>query len=175
MKIAIVYTTVGGTTRECAELLAKQLERHDVTVADMSENIDVASFDLVVVGFPVRMGKTAKSARRFFKENEDALAKMQAGYFMCCGFVDCFDEYKEKVIPERLREGAFEISCFGGSLEPSRFRGFDKIVIRAVRSEILGGGENGDMRADMSLPTIMDENIAQFADSIKRLGESHRW
>ena len=35
MKIAIVYTTVGGATRECAQLLAKQLERHDVTVADM--------------------------------------------------------------------------------------------------------------------------------------------
>lgn len=167
MKIAIVYTTTGGTTRECAELLAKQLERHDVTVADMNESVDIASFDLVVVGFPIRMGKAAKKAVRFFKENGELLAQTNAGYFMCCGFVDCFDEYREKVIPKRLREEAFEISCFGGSLEPSRFRGFDKIVVKAVRSEILGGGENGDMRADMSLPTIMDENIAQFADRIK--------
>ena len=175
MKIAIVYTTTGGTTRECASLLQKELERHEVTVADMNENIDIADFDVVVVGFPVRMGKAAKRARRFFKENRDALKDKTVGYFMCCGFVDCFDEYREKTIPKDLGDAAFEIACFGGSLEPSRFRGFDKIVVKAVRAEILGGGENGEARADMSLPTIMDENIAQFADRIKKSGENIRW
>ena len=45
---------------------------------------------------------------------------------------------------------------------------FDKLIVRSVRSEILGGGENGEQREDMSLPTILDENIAQLADLIKR-------
>ena len=175
MKIAIVYTTVGGATRECAQLLAKQLERHDVTVADMDNALDIAPFDVVVVGFPVRMGKASKRARKYFKDNANALQNATVGYFMCCGFVDCFDEYKEKVIPRELSERAFDISCFGGSLEPSRFHGLDKIVVKAVRSEILGGGENGDNRSDMSLPTIMDENIAQFADVIKKNGENICW
>ena len=175
MKIAIVYTTVGGTTRECAQLLAKQLERHDVTVADMDESVDIASFDVIVVGFPIRMGKAAKRARRFLGDKAKALAEATVGYFMCCGFVDCFEEYKQRVIPRELAERAFEISCLGGSLEPSRFKGFDKIVVKAVRSEILGGGENGENRTDMSLPTIMDENIAQLADVIKKNGENICW
>ena len=41
-------------------------------------------------------------------------------------------------------------------------------MVKSVRSEILGGGDNGDERKDMSLPTIMDENISQLADKIKR-------
>ena len=175
MKIAILYTTVGGTTRECAELLARELERHEVVIADMDESIDISSYDMLVLGFPVRMAKAAKRARRYMKENEQALACAKVGFFMCCGFVDCFDEYKQKLIPKGLREKAFEISCFGGSLEPSRFRGIDKLIVKAVRSEILRGGENGEGRDDMSLPTVMDENIAQFADRIKKISEECAW
>ena len=62
MRIAIIYTTTGGTTRECANLLARELERHDVTVADMKQNTDLSDFDLIVIGFPIRMGKAAKAA-----------------------------------------------------------------------------------------------------------------
>ena len=175
MKIAIIYTTTGGTTHECADALARELERHDVTVADMEQNTNFSDFDFIVIGFPIRMGKASKRARRFFKDNAVALAESRVGYFMCCGFVDCFEEYKQKVIPRELAEKAFEISCFGGSLEPSRFRGIDKLVVKAVRSEILGGGENGDAREDMSLPTIMDENIAQFADRIKKISGNICW
>jgi menaquinone-dependent protoporphyrinogen oxidase len=171
MRIAILYTTKGGTTRECAEQLGRELERHEVTVADMEAGVDISSFDALVIGFPVMMGKAAKAARRFMKKNEQELVKATVGYFMCCGFVDCFDDYRERLIPSSLRERAFEISCFGGSLEPARFRGMDKIIVKAVRSEILGGGENGDMRDDMSLPCIMDENIAQFADKIKKIAQ----
>ena len=175
MKIAIIYTTTGGTTRECASLLARQLERHDVTVADMDEGIILADYDMIVVGFPVRMGKAALRARKFFADNANALEKSTVGYFMCCGFVDCFDDYKTKTIPRHLAEKAFEIACFGGSLEPSRFKGLDRITVKMVRGEILGGGENGEGRADMSLPTIMDENIAQFADRMKKLSEKITW
>ena len=40
--------------------------------------------------------------------------------------------------------------------------GIDKFVVKSVRAEILGGGENGEQRDDMCLPTILDENIAQI-------------
>ena len=62
MKIAIIYTTKGGTTRECAELLSKELKGHDVTVADMSEAPDLDMYDTVVIGFPIRAAKPAKAA-----------------------------------------------------------------------------------------------------------------
>ena len=169
MKIAIIYTTQGGTTRECAELLAAELKAQGAVVFDMDESPDISEFDTVVIGFPIRGARPAKRAKKYLKANSATLAQKRAAYYMCCGFIDCADEYAEKALPKELYETALSITCLGGSLDPSRFRGFDKMVVRAARSEILGGGENGEQRDDMSLPTILDENIAQLADLIKNL------
>ncbi len=168
MKIAVIYASVGGTTRECAELLKKELKTHEVELFDLSDsNPDLSGYDTVVVGFPIRMGKAMKKARDYIKMHSEELMRCRVAYYICCGFVDCFDEYAEKAIPGALRERAVAVSCLGGSLEPSRFKGLDKLVVKAVRAEILGGGENGEQHRDMSLPTIMDENISQFADKIR--------
>ncbi len=167
MKIAIIYTTKGGTTRECAELLARELNGHDVTVLDMDAEHRISDYETVVIGFPIRMAKPVKRARKYIKEHKEELLGVKAAYYMCCGFIDCAEEYAEKVLPKELRERALDITCLGGSLDPERFKGFDKLVVKSVRSEILGGGNNGEGRDDMSLPTILDENISQLADRIK--------
>lgn len=169
MKIGIIYATVGGTTRECAALLRDELKSHDVTLYDIAkETPDVSGLDLAVIGFPIRMGKAIKVMRNYLRNNVETLKKIDTAYYICCGFVDCFDDYAEKCIPSELREVAKGIFCLGGSLDPSRFKGFDRIVVKAVRDEILGGGDNADQRQDMCLPTIMEENIRQFADKLKR-------
>ena len=167
VKIAIIYATKSGTTRECAHLLARQLNNHDVSVLNVSEVDSLDGYDTAVLGFPIRMGRALKSARRFMKNNSDALCRLHASYFICCGFIDCFEEYAQKSIPIACRESTTAVSCFGGRLDPSQVKGFDKIVVKAVRDEILGGGDNGDQRDDMVLPTILDENIVQFAEQIK--------
>ena len=172
LKIAIVYSTLGGTTRECAELLSRELKNQSVSLFEIGkEEPNASEFDVVVVGFPVIMGKAHKPARVYMKKNKEALLASRAAYYVCCGFVDCFEEYAEKCIPAILRESAVDVSCLGGSLDPSRFKGINKLIVRSVRNEILGGGDNGDERKDMVLPTIMEENIAQMADKIKKIKE----
>ena len=169
MKIGIIYATRGGTTRECAALLAGKFIRHDVSMLEIGKDeIDIDAFELVVVGFPIRMAKAQKNARKFLKANADKLKAMKSAYFICCGLVECFDEYAERSIPKELYEGALDIACFGGSLDYTRFKGFDRFLVKTIRSEILGGGDNADQRTDMALPTIFEANISQFADSIKQ-------
>ena len=167
MKIAIIYTTTGGTTRECAELLARELSGQETALLDMDESHSLADYDMAVIGFPIRMGRPAKRARRYIKERKGELANMRCAYYICCGFIDCAEEYAQKVLPRELKDKALVIACLGGSLDPMRFKGFDRMVVKWVRSEILGGGNNGEGRDDMSLPTILDENISQLADLIK--------
>lgn len=170
MRIAIVYTTVGGTTRECAELLKRELKNQEVELFEIGKNEpQTEDFDAVVVGFPIIMGRARKNARNYIKKHREVLKNSKSAYFICCGFVDCFDEYAEKCIPRELRESAIDVTCLGGSLDPDRFKGINRFVVKAVRSEILGGGDNGDERKDMTLPTIMEENISQFADKIRNL------
>ena len=167
MRIAIIYATKSGTTKECACLLARQLQNHDVSVLDVSEVTNMDGYDTVIFGFSIRMGRALKNAKRFMKNNAETLSQKRASYFICCGFIDCFEDYVRRTIPAACREAAVAISCFGGHLDPSKVKGFDKIVVKEVRNEILGGGDNGDQRDDMVLPTILDENIVQFAERIK--------
>ena len=169
MKIGIIYATRGGTTRECAALLAKHFSRHDVSLLEIGKDeIDLDTFELVVVGFPIRMAKAQRNARKFLKANLDKLKLMNTAYFLCCGLVDYFDEYAENTIPAVLYNSALDIACFGGSLDYTRFQGFDRWLVKTMRNEILGGGDNADQRSDMSLPTIFEANISQLADAVKQ-------
>ncbi len=168
MKIAIIYTSRSGTVAECASLLGRELKNYDVTVSDIKNTqLSLDWFDMIVIGFPIRMGKAEKVAARYMKKNESVLLSKKVGYFMCCGFIDCFEEYVEKVIPRRLKENAIDVACLGGQLDPSKVKGIDRLIVKAVRDEILGGGDNADQRDDMVLPTILDENIVQFATHLK--------
>ena len=172
MRIAILYTTIGGTTRECAELLKRELTNQSVELFDVSEREPhLADFDAVVLGFPIIMGKAAKPMRKYIKLHKDELKDARAAYYICCGFVDCFEDYVKRTIPDELRESAIDATCLGGSLDPTRFKGINKMIVKSVRADILGGGDNGDERRDMSLPTIFEENISQLADKIKKSAE----
>ncbi len=171
MKIAIIYTTVGGTTGECACLLERELSGHEVSVFDMKDEPSISDYDTVVIGFPIRGAKPSKTARKYIKEHTEELKSCRTAYFMCCGFIDCAEEYAAKLTASAPYNNALCVTCLGGSLDPARFRGFDRMIVKYVRSEILGGGDNGEDRDDMSLPTILDENIVQLADMVKKTGE----
>ena len=170
MKILIAYATKNGTTRECAEMLAGLLKNQDVTLARVGKGGEdmpsLEGYDVVVFGSNIRMAKIDKALSEYLHKNTDMLLGRRCAYFLCCGFTDCFEDYLYKNIPERLIEHAETVACFGGSLDKNKAKGIDRLMISAVRSEILGGGQNGQQRDDLSLPTIMETNISQFADVI---------
>ncbi len=170
MRILIAYATRNGTTRECAEMLAGCLKNQDVTLVHIGKGGEpipsIEDYDVVVFGSSIRMAKIDKALAEYLRKNTDMLLGRRCAYFLCCGFTDCFEDYLYKNIPESLIESSEAVSCFGGSLDKNRVKGFDRMIISAVRSEILGGGQNGQQRGDLSLPTIMDTNISQFADTI---------
>lgn len=170
MRILIAYATRNGTTCECAEMLAGLLKNQDVTLVQIGKGGEpipsIEDYDVVAFGSSIRMAKIDKSLAEYLRKNTDMLLGRRCAYFLCCGFTDCFEDYLYKNIPEKLIENAEAVSCLGGSLDKNKFKGIDRMIISAVRSEILGGGQNGQQREDISLPTIMETNISQFADAI---------
>ena len=170
MKILIAYATKNGTTRECAELLAAQFKSHEVTLIRIGkggESVpDAREYDVVIFGSNVRMAKIDRELSEYLNANEDMIKGVRHAFFLCCGFVDCFEDYLYKNIPETLIESSETVACFGGSLDKHKAKGIDRFVISVVRSNILGGGDNGQARDDVSLPTIMEMNIVQFANVI---------
>ena len=170
MNLLIVYTTKTGTVTTCLDILEKYLPQAKVTRCDIGSGELVPpleDFDFVLIGSPVRMGKINKKIKSFVKENHDKLLSLKVGYFLCLGFVDLFDEYMIKNFPEELRHNAAAISCFGGDMNPDKNKGLDKLIVKIVRADIQGGGDNGQPRDDISLPTINEGNISQLAELIK--------
>ena len=170
MNLLIIYTTKTGTVTTSLDILEKYLPQAKITRCDLGQCREIPTledFDFVLIGSSIRMGKIHKKIKNFVKANHDRLLNLNVGYFLCLGFVDLFDDYMIKNFPKDLRDNAAAITCFGGDMNPDKHTGFDKMIIKIVRADILGGGENGQARDDISLPTINEGNISQLAEIIK--------
>lgn len=170
-KILIVYGSRTGTTATAAQLLCDRLKGRDFTLCTTEDAAsDPTGYDIVVMGGCIRYSKLYKPVREYLKKWDTVLATKQTGYFILCGYPDSAEEYYEKMLTEEQAERAFDLACFGGEMVPSKAKNlWDKLILKMERDHILGGGDNGDQRADAVLPTISEENIAQFAGKLKQL------
>ena len=170
-KILIVYATKTGSTATAARLLCDRLTGRDVTLCTTdAPEANPEAYDIVVVGGSIRYGKLDKPAREYLQKWGAVLAQKQTAYFLLCGYPDNVEEYYGKVLTAEQAERAFALACFGGEMVPAHAKNlWDKLVLKIQRDNILGGGHNGDQREDMVLPTISEENIAQFAGQLKAL------
>ena len=165
MRILIAYATKTGASREMCVLLASLLPNHEVTVADLSETApSPLAFDYVVLGSPVRMGKLHRAARAYLKAHGDALARVAHTLFLCCAFADQFENYAEMLYPRKVLESADEVLYFGGELNLSRQRGFDKFLVRMMRSAIRDSEDDEAM-----LPGLLPEHVRLLADRLRGL------
>ncbi len=170
-KILIVYATKTGSTATAARLLCDSLAGRDVTLCPTdAPEADPTAYDIVVIGGCIRYGKLYKPAREYLQKWDAVLAEKQTAYFLLCGFPDSVEEYYDKILTEEQAERAFALACFGGEMVPAHATNlWDKLILKIQRDNILGGGNNGDQREDMVLPTISEENIAQFANQLREL------
>lgn len=115
MKTIIVYATKSGASRECAELLATKLT--NCYICDLSKQApDIKSYDTVILGSGVRMGKIYKQMKSFIENNTQVLLVKKTAVFLCNAYPDTFQKVVEKNIPEDLIGRAVCIESFGGSL-----------------------------------------------------------
>lgn len=173
MKVLIAYASKTGTAAECAEMLQKELRGADVTVADLArEKPDVRGFDAVVIGGSIRYGKLRRDAADYLTTQQDALAAVPHGLFLCLSSGHEFEEISEKVFPAALRESAFAVMNFGGRLRLKRAGLFERILLHAVRSRIAESEmELGEFTP--TLPDILPENIARMAGAVRAAYGEH--
>ena len=61
------------------------------------------------------------------------------------------------------------IHCFGGELKPEKLKGFDKFIVKMVRTSILDEDFESPDPTRSPLPEIVPENIWRLADTIRAL------
>lgn len=171
MKILIVYASVTGTTTECVKLLRHFLLRRRPTIVDLSlATPNPTEYDAVIVGGPIRHAKLHPLVAKYIKENSEILKAKKTGYFIVCGFADEAEEQIEKNIPKDLRDVAFDVVSFGGTLDASRQKHFkDKMYVRFMRNTITDTGDDDaveDGEYTRVLPTINPDTISRFASKL---------
>ena len=168
MKILIAYAGRHGTTKECAERLQSFLAGKDVQVVDLAkETPEVSQFDICLVGASVRFGRLQKPAREFLKRQEKALCEKHLGLFFCCGLPHESEYYRDVLFSKKLKEHAFELLYFGGSLRQEGLSFWERRLIGSIRSAI-AESEFEDGEYTPSLPGILPENIERMAMRVRR-------
>lgn len=113
MKTLIAYATKSGASRKCAELLSAKLT--DCSLVDLSKQVpDITSYDTVILGSGVRMGKIYKPMKGFIEKNRDALLTKKVAIYLCHSYSNTFQKAVEKNIPKELANRAICIESFGG-------------------------------------------------------------
>lgn len=171
MKILIAYASITGTTTECVRLLYHFLQRRKPTVVDLTvEKPDPSEYDAVIVGGPIRHAKLHPVVAEYIKEYAEMLKTKKTGLFIVCGFADEAEEQLVRNFPKDLRDAAYDVVSFGGTLDVSKqTRWKDRLYVRFMRNTITDTGD-GDAVEDGEftrvLPTINPDTISRFASKL---------
>ncbi len=167
-KALIIYSTRGGVSRECAEILRdKIIKSLEVSLFDIEDNPPAPNnFDIAVIGGSIRMAKLNKKLKKYLKQHAIALNEKHTALFLCCGFPESFDNYVAKQFPKNIIP-SLGIYCFGGELKPKKLKGMDKLIVKMIRSEITGADFEVSDSSQPPLPEIVPENIYRLADKIR--------
>ena len=140
--VLIAYSTADGHTKRIAQRLAEVVEGRDgeVTVASIDEEpeIDLGSFDKVVVGASVRYGKHDRQVYRFVERHRKALESRPNAFFS----VNVVARKPEKRTPEtnpyvkkflgEINWQPQEVAIFAGKIDYPRYRFWDRQMIRLI-------------------------------------------
>ena len=171
MKILIAYASVTGTTTECVRLLKYFLQRRKPTVVDLTQDTpDPSEYDAVIVGGPIRHAKLHPAVKEYIRKYEETLKLKKTGLFIVCGFADEAEEQLLKVYPKELRDAAYDVVSFGGTLDISKQKSWkDKLYVRFMRNTITDTGDDDaveDGEFTRVLPTINPDTISRFASKL---------
>ena len=154
----VVYGTGEGQTAQIATRLAEGIEDrgHDVTTVDveefpdaladeLSEEVSLATFDAILVGSSVHIGKHHSGIREFIETNRGRLERRPTGFFQV-SLSSAEDD------PERRAEAASyvdsllesaewnpdRIGLFGGALRYSKYGFLKRLVMKRIARKTIG-------------------------------------
>lgn len=158
MKIAVIYSTKNGVARECAEKLRGLLvPRNEVELFNVRENPPSPDdFDVIVLGGSVRMGRLGKELCAYLERHKTALSAKPCAFYFCLGFSERFEEYADLLLPKNIIF-SLGVHNFGGELKADKLRGFDKFIVKMVRSTIKTRDFEENDANPTSLPEILPE------------------
>lgn len=134
MKTLIVYSSKYGCTADCAKYLSTK-SSGETTLADINKAtnpVEPDSYDTIIIGGSVYIGKVSKKLREFCESNLHTLTGKRIGIFLCCAQPEQANEFLTANFPPTLLDKAITTSVFGSEIRLENMSFFDKTIIKAV-------------------------------------------
>jgi menaquinone-dependent protoporphyrinogen oxidase len=156
--VLVAYASRFGTTVGVAEVVAETARRADwhVRFADMgqimAQRLQPESFDLVILGAPIRYDRWLAEARDFVRRNRAALRQTRTAAFFTCLTLSRPDQpsraqaehYASKIAAILPRTEPRDIGGFAGVLDFAKFPLLQRPFARILMSTL--GVREGDYR-----------------------------
>ena len=140
-RILIIYSTTDGHTEKICQRLCQVVEQqHQVTLISIDDepNLDLESFDKIILGASIRYGKHHKKVYEFIKRNEQLLDSKPNAFFS----VNVVARKPEKNQPETnpylrkfLKQISWqpkELAVFAGKIDYKKYSFLDRQIIRLI-------------------------------------------
>lgn len=159
--VLVAYASRFGATVGVAEAVAETARRADwhVRFADMGQRLQPESFDLVILGAPIRYDRWLAEARNFVRRNRAALRQTRTAAFFTCLTLSRPDQpsraqaehYASKVAAILPRTEPRAIGKFAGVLDFAKFPPLQRPFVRILMSTL--GVREGDYRDWVAIKT----------------------
>ncbi|MHA1137810.1 MAG: flavodoxin domain-containing protein [Candidatus Thorarchaeota archaeon] len=158
--VLICYGTRYGSAGEIAEKIGEILRNRGATVEVVNlkkdKVRDLQSYDLVVVGSGIQMGRWTKEPLKFLKKNREFLSRKKVALFVSCMSATKPEtseqgrtDYLDKIIAEFPEIVPISMGFFGGFIDPIRGSRMTKGLMKALLKEFAEEGEEPPEYVDL--------------------------
>ena len=141
-KIQIVYSTIDGHTVEICDRILDRLEGsgYAVSMTELTDvsNVELESFDAVIIGASIRYGKHRPNVAEFIEAHVDTLRSKPSAFFSVNAVARKAEKrephtnpYVRKFLASISWEPAL-VGVFGGKIDYPKYGFVDKTMIRFI-------------------------------------------
>ena len=162
MKGIIIYATKHGCTEKVAKLLQTKLTQVIKAVDVEKENPpDLSSFDTVILGGPIYIGKLHKPLAAYMQQNSETLKTKKLALFLCAGEQDpaCREKLIAANFPEELYNRAILREVLGGELYWNKLDFMTKLILRMVKGIKEGYSRLSETKIDRFVKGVAEAQL----------------
>lgn len=133
-KTAVIFTSKHGSTAKVADMLKTHFSEKAIDVIDLKNNtnINVADYDIVVLGASIHAGNIQNRMKHFIKSNINTLLKKEIALFLCCMDDEKAELQFDNAYPEQLRTMAFHKTIAGGEFIFEKMNFIERFMVKRI-------------------------------------------
>jgi menaquinone-dependent protoporphyrinogen oxidase len=142
-RVLLAYATKAGSTAEVAVKMGQLLAQRSlqVDVRPLASVTDLAPYQTVVLGSPIRVGKLLPEALTFIQHNQAALQQKAFSVFILCMTLATDNADNRKKVsayldPVRALVKPAHEGLFAGVMDLNKLKGIERLMIMAMKTPI---------------------------------------